>query len=53
MKEPEAKRPVPSLDQLDEWMAEGGCEATDGCWVEPDGVCEHGKPSWLIVLGMI
>ncbi len=34
-------------------MAEGGCEATDGCWVEPDGICEHGKKSWLIVLGMI
>jgi hypothetical protein len=33
--------------------AEGGCEATDGCWVEPDGVCEHGCKSWLIVLGVI
>lgn len=37
-------------EQADE---EGGCEATDGCWVEPDGVCEHGHPSWLIVWGMI
>jgi len=23
------------------------CEATDGCQVEPDGVCPHGHPSWL------
>ena len=43
----------PSLEQLIEWEAEGGCEATDGCWVEPDGTCPHEKPSWLIVLGMI
>ncbi len=48
------KQRKPSLDQLEEWMSdEGGCEATDGCWVEPDGYCEHDKPSWLIVLGLI
>lgn len=28
-------------------------EASDGCRVEPDGVCEHGCPSPLLVLGMI
>jgi hypothetical protein len=43
----------PSIEQLMEWDAESGCEATDGCWVEPDGVCEHGHPSWMIRLGMI
>jgi hypothetical protein len=43
----------PSMEQLEEWMNEGGCEATDGCWVEPDGTCEHGKRSWLLVLGFI
>ena len=43
----------PSPDELMEWEAEGGCEATDGCWVEPDGHCEHGCPSWMIVLGLI
>jgi hypothetical protein len=31
----------------------GGCEALDGCWVEPDGTCPHGKPSWLLVLGYV
>ncbi len=43
----------PSIEELEEWDTEGGCEATDGCWVEPDGHCEHGHPSWLLKLGMI
>jgi hypothetical protein len=45
----------PDLDTLIEWMDEGGCEADcpHGCWVEPDGTCPHGHPSWLIILGMI
>jgi hypothetical protein len=43
----------PSLEQLREWMSEGGCEAQDGCWVEPDGTCPHGIQSWLLVLGLI
>jgi hypothetical protein len=47
------ERKVPSVEQLIEWEAEGGCEATDGCWVEPDGTCEHGCQSWLIILGVI
>jgi hypothetical protein len=44
---------TPALEQLLEWQEEGGCEATDGCWVEPDGRCEHGKPSWQLALGLI
>lgn len=44
----------PTLAQLEEWHdVDGGCEATDGCWVEPDGTCEHGHPSWLLRLGLI
>jgi hypothetical protein len=43
----------PDIQTLMEWEAQGGCEATDGCWVEPDGTCPHGCPSWLIVMGMI
>lgn len=43
----------PSIEDLMEWESMGGCEATDGCWVEPDGTCPHGKPSWLKALGMI
>jgi len=46
---------IPDLRTLVEWEAEGGCEAAclHGCWVEPDGVCPHGKPSWLLKLGLI
>ena len=43
----------PSIEQLMAWESEGGAKATDGCWVEPDGTCPHGKKSWLLVLGMI
>ena len=43
----------PDVEELIEWQNEGGCEATDGCWVESDGICEHGHASWLIYLGMI
>lgn len=46
-------RKSPSLRTLMAWEEEGGCEATDGCWVEPDGTCEHGAESWLLVMGMI
>ena len=45
---------TPTAEQLQEWLAEGGgAEAPDGCWVEPDGSCEHGEPSWLLKLGLI
>ncbi len=44
---------TPTPEQLIEWESEGGSEATDGCWVEVDGTCEHGKPSWFLVLGMV
>lgn len=44
---------APDYATLIEWFEEGGCEATDGCWVEPDGHCEHGCPSWLLALHMV
>lgn len=43
----------PSLAQLEKWVANGVCEATDGCMVEPDGICEHGCKSWLLEMGLI
>ena len=43
----------PSLAQLERWVDRGGCKATDGCWVEPDGICPHGCKSWLLVMGLI
>ena len=45
--------PEPTVEQLNEWIYDGICDATDGCRVEPDGICEHGHPSWLIHLGLI
>jgi len=44
-----------SLDifDLEAMMEEGGAETADGCWVEPDGRCEHGFASPLLVLGYI
>jgi hypothetical protein len=51
---PKAKRKkAPSIETMVRWMDNGVAKATDGCRVEPDGHCPHGKPSWLIVLGYI
>ena len=44
---------IPSIEELQEWMDDSGCEAIDGCWVEPDGCCQHGFDSWLLALGYI
>jgi len=43
------------VETLMEWEAEGGCEAAcpHHCWVEPDGTCPHGHPSWLLRMGLI
>jgi hypothetical protein len=51
----EAGLEPPDIETLMEWDAEGGCEAAcpHHCWVEPDGICSHGNPSWLLKLGMI
>lgn len=44
----------PPIELLMEWHDDvGGSEATDGCWVEPDGLCPHEHPSWLLRLGLI
>jgi len=45
--------PIPSMDQLGYWVSDCIAESIDGCMVEPDGYCEHGRPSWLLALGMI
>ena len=43
----------PSIETLEDWSDAGGCETPDGCWVEPDGTCEHGMPSWALEMGLI
>jgi len=40
---------MPDIEEL--W--DSVVPATDGCEVEPDGVCEHGHNSWLKVLGVM
>jgi len=47
------KRKPPSLKTLERWVWDGVAKATDGCRVEPDGVCPHGCESWLLKLGLI
>ena len=51
----EPKLRPPDVETLIEWEFEGGCEAAcpHRCWVEPDGTCTHGNPSWLLRLGLI
>ena len=43
----------PSIEAMERWIMDGIACATDGCRVEPDGECQHGAKSWLIVLGYI
>jgi hypothetical protein len=50
---PEPTTEEPDMDTLEEWLMDSGCEATDGCWIEHDGVCPHGYPSWFLYLGVI
>ena len=47
------RQEAPNIETLAAWEREDYCEATDGCHVEPDGVCPHGCESWLLVLGLI
>lgn len=47
-----ATEPRPSMDELEQMVFDGIAEATDGCRIEPDGICEHGHASWLIALGI-
>ena len=39
---PAPTEPEPSLEELEEMMNDCFCTATDGCEVEPDGVCPDG-----------
>src|SRR3990167_11496864 len=44
---------APTVETLHKWADKGYALATDGCKVEPDGTCPHGKLSWLKVRRMI
>jgi len=43
----------PSLATMERWIENGVAKATDGCRVEPDGVCQHGHNSWLTIRGYV
>jgi len=43
----------PSIKTMERWVSNCVAQATDGCRVEPDGTCEHGHDSWIMVLGFI
>lgn len=56
--EPRPRWPRPTVKPptdrtLERWCNGSSAKATDGCKVEPDGVCPHGHPSWLIRYGYI
>lgn len=44
---------VPSLEELEDWNADGICETPTGYVVEPDGQGPDDSPSWLRCLGLI
>lgn len=50
---PDPETPEPGDDLIEFWICDGVAEATDGCAVEPDGICPHGHPSWLLRIGII
>ena len=51
---PDPTVPEPSMDEIGDMVFDRmDCESTDGCTTDPDGHCEHGHPSWLLVLGII
>lgn len=41
------------IEDLESMMFDGDVETADGCAVEPDGTCEHGYRSPLLMLGYI
>ena len=50
---PKPTEPEPDEEQLQDWVFDSVCGATDGCAVELDGECPHGYPSWILYLGLI
>lgn len=44
---------APSIERLERYADDGIVPTPCGCRVEPDGECEHGIGSWLVILGYI
>jgi hypothetical protein len=43
----------PSLEEMEEYVADGICPSIAGDSVEPDGWDSHRTPSWLLALKLI
>lgn len=41
------------LEEVQDMVYDSTCETADGCNVEPDGICQHGYRSPLLVLGIV
>lgn len=51
---PAPTTPEPDFIELADQLIDGDAVCTDGCFpLEPDGVCEHGHPTWLRRLGVV
>jgi len=46
-------RGIPCMKTMEHWVSDCVARTPCGCRVEPDGYCEHGRPSWLLVLGYV
>ena len=44
---------IPDYEDLEHWVCDSVCESVLGETVEPDGIDEHGSPSWLLAMGMV
>jgi len=44
---------APEWQTLQKWQYEGVARTPDGCRVEPDGICQHGYKSWLLIYGLL
>ena len=43
----------PTYQTLKKWAEQGIAKTPCGCKTESDGRCQHGRPSWLIIAGLI
>jgi len=44
---------APSNKTLEHYVYDGVVKSPDGCRIEPDGICQHGHASWLMIIGII
>ena len=51
---PEPTDERPTDEDVEAMLFDRACRATDGCnGVDPDGLCCHGHPSWLLRLSIL